>query len=74
MLVIVHFCGTHPQFSRHTISGVGIPMAVQFIVIVSNGLRSIRFGGLTTMVGESKRKYQCKYMLVWNDLNLLLFL
>ena len=58
MLVIVHFCGTHPQFSRHTISGVGIPIAVQFIVIVSNGSSSIRFGGLTTMVGESRRKYQ----------------
>ena len=71
MLVIVHFCGTHPQFSRHTISGVGIPIAVQFIVIVSDGSSSIRFGGLTTMVGESRRRYQCKYMLIWYDLLLL---
>ena len=71
MLVIVHFWGTHPQFSRHTISGVGIPIAVQFIVIVSNRLSSIRFGGLTTMVGESRRRYQCKFILIWNDLNLL---
>ena len=71
MLVIVHFCGTHPQFSRHTISGVGIPIAVQFIVIVSDGSSSIRFGGLTTMVGESRRKYQCKFILIWNGFNLL---
>ena len=74
MLVIEHFCGTHPQFSRHTISGVGIPIAVQFIVIVSDGSSSIRFGGLTTMVGESRRKYQCKFMLIWNYLNLLLYI
>ena len=58
MLLIVHFSGTQPQLSLQIISGVGIPIAVQLIVIVYVGSTSIFGGGLTTIVGDAMKKFK----------------
>ena len=60
---MVHFSGTQPQLSLQIISGVGIPIAVQLIVIVYVGSTSIFGGGLTTIVGEAIQNVniQCAY-------------
>ena len=50
-LLIVHFSGTHPQFKRQTISGVGTPSVVQLIMNVWPTDTETVGGGLTAMIG-----------------------
>ena len=47
----MHFSGTHPQFKRQTISGVGTPSVVQLNMNVWPTDTETVGGGLTAMIG-----------------------
>lgn len=55
-----HLSGTCPQFNRHTISGVGIPIAVQLMTNVNDGSTITWGGGDSIMIGGAIKKEKNK--------------